>query len=92
MNVLVHFKDWLEKTRDEVRPVLEEKEVIPEKRSGLEEEIERAREQWKSARNYFQNVTEPKLVDYASYRLRAAETRYMYLLNKVKEDDVSIEY
>ncbi|MFW5999625.1 MAG: DUF2508 family protein [Halanaerobiaceae bacterium] len=91
MDVLVQVKDWWQKKVDEFRPFLEEKEIVPEKEPGLEEEIERARQQWQNARNYFQNVSEPELVDHASYRLRAAETRYMYLLNKARENEQKLE-
>ncbi|MFW5984729.1 MAG: DUF2508 family protein [Halanaerobiaceae bacterium] len=47
-------------------------------------EIEKAHRQWIRAQKYFQSVSEPKLVDHASYKIQAAQTKYMYLLNKAR--------
>ena len=42
--------------------------------------IQEARDEWYQAQNYFENVSEPDLVDYAIYKAEAAKKRYMYLL------------
>ena len=47
--------------------------------------IRSAREDWKNAESYFQNVTEPDLVDHAIYRVEAARTRYTYLMKQARE-------
>ncbi len=51
----------------------------------LLESIRMAHEEWKNAEKYFQNVTDPDLIDHAIYRIEAARTRYTYLLKLAKE-------
>jgi hypothetical protein len=41
---------------------------------------------WLAARNYFEHVTDPDLVDFAILSLQAAEKRYEYLWKKMKEN------
>ena len=43
-----------------------------------------ARDEWMQAQNYFDNVSEPDLVDYAIYRLEAAKKRYTYLIKQAR--------
>mgnify|MGYP001354017597 FL=1 len=50
--------------------------------------VEEARQEWKSAREYFNIVTDPDLIDHAIYALEAAEKRYVYLLKKIREEQV----
>lgn len=40
--------------------------------------------QWQAAQNYFENVSDPDLVDYAIYDLEAARRRYIYMLKQVE--------
>ncbi|MFW6381355.1 MAG: DUF2508 family protein [Bacillota bacterium] len=56
------------------------------KEAGLKEDIERAHRQWQQARHYFDNVSEPELIDHATYLIQAARIKYMYLLNKAKDN------
>ena len=67
-----------------IRPYLEKKSIIAKKDPTLIEEIERAQKEWQEARRYFNIVSEPELVDYATYKIEAARVKYMYLLNKAK--------
>jgi hypothetical protein len=46
--------------------------------------IEQAKREWKYAANYFDNVSDPELVDHAILLREAAERRYMYLLKQAK--------
>lgn len=46
--------------------------------------VQEARDEWIQAQNYFENVSEPELVDYAIYRAEAAKRRYMYLLKQAR--------
>lgn len=70
---------------EELRPGLEEKQIIKKRPPGLREEIKKAHRQWLIARHYFENVSDPELVDHASYLIQAARKKYMYLLNKARE-------
>ncbi len=76
---------WVKRVYSNMRPYLEEKEIVAEKDPTLVEEIEEARKQWQEARNYFNSVSEPELVDHAAYMIEAARVKYMYLLNKAKQ-------
>lgn len=44
------------------------------------QEVWLAWEEWQLAEEFLREVTDPALVDYGIYRLKAAETRYRYLL------------
>ena len=48
--------------------------------------IEDAKREWQTAREYFNSVTDPDLIDYAIHRLGAAEKRYVYLLRRAREE------
>ncbi|MDI3534064.1 MAG: hypothetical protein PWQ82_429 [Thermosediminibacterales bacterium] len=52
------------------------------------EAVEQARKEWFTAKSYFDNVTDPDLVDYAIYLNEAARKKYMYLLKKAKENNI----
>jgi len=68
--------------------------LLPEVEFGLpagrpptpRESISRAREEWLAAKNYFEMVSDPDLVDHAIYLLEAAERKYMYLLKRAKNE------
>ncbi|MEW9123637.1 MAG: YaaL family protein [Thermotaleaceae bacterium] len=47
--------------------------------------IRTAHADWKNAEEYFQNVTDEDLIDYAIYRVQAAKTRYIYLMKLARE-------
>ncbi|WP_324716894.1 YaaL family protein [Carboxydochorda subterranea] len=42
--------------------------------------IDKARRDWLAARNEFDAVTDPDLIDHAIYAMHAAERRYVYLM------------
>lgn len=48
-------------------------------------EIRQAHAAWQAAENYFDNVSDPDLIDYAIYDVAAARKKYMYMLKKAKE-------
>lgn len=50
------------------------------------ENIRLAHKQWKAKELYFQEVTDPDLVDYAIFELEASKLKYIYLLKKLKND------
>ncbi len=52
--------------------------------------VEHARRQWHDARQRFNQVSDPDLVDSAIFEIEAAEKRYIYLLKKAREKKVSI--
>ncbi|MEW4411606.1 YaaL family protein [Clostridium sp. AN503] len=64
------------KKEREKRPSLENLE--------LKAEIEQTRHKMESARNQFEQVVDPTLIDCYIYELNAAQLRYQFLLRRVK--------
>lgn len=52
------------------------------------ENLKKAKQDWENAKNIFENVSNPDLVDYAIYNVDAAEKRYMYLLKQIKNGNI----
>ena len=46
--------------------------------------IENAKKEWEDAKNIFENVSQPDLVDYAIYKVEAAEQKYIFLLKQYR--------
>lgn len=51
----------------------------------LEAQVAAAHREWQDALHHFQMVSEPDLVDHAIFHLEAAQRKYMYLLNRVRQ-------
>jgi hypothetical protein len=56
------------------------------------DEIKQAREEWIAAQNFFENATDPDLIDYAIYRIEATRRRYMYLIKQAKKADLEDKF
>lgn len=54
--------------------------------------IENAKKEWEDAKNIFENVSQPDLVDYAIYKVEAAEQKYIYLLKQYKDNNFNWHY
>ncbi|WP_427337671.1 YaaL family protein [Caloranaerobacter sp. DY30410] len=50
--------------------------------------LKEAHFEWKEAENYFQNVTDPDLIDFAIYNMEAAKTKYIYLLKEARKKGI----
>ena len=50
------------------------------------EEVKRAYAELKAAENYFDNVDDPDLIDFAIYDLEAAKKKYAYMLKKARQE------
>ncbi len=48
--------------------------------------VKQAWQEWQDAKQRFNQVSDPGMVDYAVYALQAAERRYVYLLQKAKQE------
>lgn len=57
----------------------------------LVSEVRQTIKELKDAEIYFQNVTDPDLVDYAIYRLESLKRKYIYLLKKAKEEGINFD-
>lgn len=60
-------------------------------RARLAEAVEAARQEWVAARNYFDQVVDPDLVDFAVLSIGAAEKRYMFLLSEARRAGVQVD-
>lgn len=47
--------------------------------------VEQARQEWHGARQRFEQISDPDLIDHAIYAIESTERRYMYLLKKARE-------
>jgi len=61
-------------------------ELVPD----LERAVDEARAAWLNARQYFECVSEPELVDQAIFSMEAAERKYMYLLRLAKAEGAPV--
>lgn len=50
------------------------------------EDVKRAYAEMKAAENYFDNVDDPDLIDFAIYDLEAAKKKYSYMLKKARQE------
>lgn len=57
----------------------------------LAEAVEEARREWVAARNYFDHVVDPDLIDFAVLSIGAAEKRYMFLLDEARRAGVQVD-
>ena len=54
-------------------------------------ELEKTKQEIKNAENYFNSVTDPGLIDHASYLLKANERKYRYLLNQARQSRMKVK-
>jgi hypothetical protein len=71
----------------EIFRLQEKVETLPD----LLEDLEQAWREWKHARLYFNNVTDPDLIDYAIFNMGATEKKYIYLLKRARETGINVE-
>ena len=51
--------------------------------------VDQTKREWDTARAYFNNVTDPDLVDHAIFLLEAAERKYVYLFKQARRNRVA---
>ncbi|MFT5872867.1 MAG: hypothetical protein ACI8WT_001805 [Clostridium sp.] len=54
-------------------------------------QLEEAKLEWESAKNYFGAADDPRLVDYAIYRENQAKAKYIYFLLEARRIGVTID-
>lgn len=72
--------------KDRISCWIQKKNLQTERDQVLHQLLKQAREQWHLAREYFEFVKDPELVDLAINNLEAAERRYNYLLKQIREE------
>ena len=73
-NIFNYFIDKLSKAKETDTDTLD-----------LIENLKNAQNDFKTAINNYEFAEDPELVDYYTYKIKAAQTRYQYLLKKAKE-------
>jgi hypothetical protein len=63
-----------------------QKNIPVTKYQPLSEQLKQAKHEWLSAQNYYNNVSDADLVDYAAYHIQAAEKKYTYLLKRARHE------
>lgn len=64
-------------------------EIVDRATSDMLTLITDAHQEWVAARQYFDYVSEPDLIDHAVYVSQAAEKRYMYLLKQARSQGIN---
>ena len=74
---------------DKMKNGLLKKHLAPsEEERNLRHEIERSKTAIDAARNHFEQVVDPTLIDCYIYELNAAQLRYQFLLRRFKSREV----
>ena len=68
--------------------MLEEKTKGKALSQNSNEYLKKALAAWKDAQNYFDNVADPDLIEFAVYDMQAAQRRYEYMLKCVKRGEI----
>ena len=55
-------------------------------RNDYDQLCQQALSAWQDSQNYFKNVSDPDLVDYAIYDMEAARKRYVYMLKCARKE------
>lgn len=65
--------------------------TVDDEKPQIMQAVDEALQQWERARSYFNDVTDPDLIDHAIYEIEAAERKYVYLLRRAQELGCRIE-
>lgn len=84
---MMNFNNVIEALQHKINHLVEE-EV--DENQAFVEIIQKAHLEWKSAEAFFENVSDPDLIDHAIHKVDAAKSRYIYLLKKAKEEGIRV--
>lgn len=68
----------------------QENVFMEENEIDLLQSIQEARTEWISANMNFEQAVDSDMIDYYTYKIKACEIRYQYLLKKAKEKGIKI--
>ena len=55
---------------------------------NLVEVADQARRDWLYAQYYYKTVTDPDLIEYATYLIKAYERKYIYLIKRARQEGI----
>ncbi len=67
----------------------EDKKSVMKEQEEMLTVINEAKKEWEDAKQFYNNVDDPDLIDYAIYAIQAAEKKYTYLYKKAKKKSIS---
>lgn len=70
---------------------LDDSQIRPVKTPDMIENLEAAWRDWQFAKNYFNCVSDPDLIDHAVFYMGATEKKYVYLLKKAREKGINTD-
>ena len=79
-NETLAYKEKKESIKEEIK--------INDKNQHFISLIQRAKLDLEQSKNFFANVTDPDLVDYAAHKILANQFFYNYLLKKAKKENI----
>ncbi len=71
---------------------LDDPGIGPLKKPDIIENLEAAWRDWQYAKNYFNSVSDPDLIDHAIFNIGATEKKYVYLLKQARENGINVEH
>ncbi len=74
------------------KKILEQKKDSNEDMGELLDNLKKAQDEWVMATTNYEFAHEDELVDYYAYLIKASQIKYNYLLKKVKEKGVKVEF
>ena len=77
---------WLSRVKEFFKA--EENSSIEMEEYTILQLTKKAKEEWQDAKRYFDEVTDPRLIDHAIYRIEAAEKKYIYLIKLSQKESL----
>ena len=81
---LVNRLGRLLKQYEEKKRTSETVKTEKNEKEAFQKIIQEARKDWENAHSFFNNVSDPDLIDHAIYAMEAAEKKYQYLLKQAR--------
>lgn len=78
-------KEYVKQRKLKKRLFLRSKAVLSAEDQELLRIAQESREEWIECNSYFEQANEEMLIDYYTYRIKASEARYAYILKLIKE-------
>ena len=76
-SILARIRDWMF--------YAEAARAVPAVSRTERDQIAAALQQWKEATRYFENVSDPDLIEFAIYEMEASKRRYLCLLKRAQQ-------
>lgn len=54
--------------------------------------VDIAKQEMYDAQNFFDNVSDPELIDHAIYKMEAAKSKYAFLIKQAKEKGIRVNF